>query len=190
MSRRTWILLLVMAMLAWAAMPAVAGDKEYADVLGQGEVGVHAKDGASLNRTGSGLGVKVTMPTPAPGTYVYPDGAVSGHPEVFTAWAFVFNYPGECTDPCGADDIANPDVGGAVYNVAGHWGAGRRMTLGGHIEVGEPSAAFGTLTNPAGAEVHVAIAPHGWVPASQLPGEFTMPAGSPFCGCWYVSIFK
>lgn len=74
--------------------------------------------------------------------------------------------------------------------MAGHWGAGEKMTLAGHIEVEESSAAVGTLTNPDGAEVHVAIAPHGWVPSSQLPGEFRSPAGSPNCACWFVAIFK
>lgn len=34
------------------------------------------------------------MPTPQPGTYVYPPnppGIVPGHPEVFTHWPFAFN---------------------------------------------------------------------------------------------------
>ena len=38
-------------------------------------------------------------------------------------------------------------------------------------------------------EVHVALAPHGALEPSGLPEEFSTPAGSPFCNCWWVAVF-
>lgn len=190
MSRRALVTMLACAVALVAAIPASAGNKEYQDVLNQGEVGVYEENGASLIRTSNGISLKVSMATPEPGTYVYPDGATPGSPEVFTLWGFVFNHPQYCSDPCGANDLANPDVGAAVYNVGGHWGAGANVTISRHISVDEASFGFGVLTNPEGAEVHAAVAPHGWVPSSAIPNEFRIPVGSPFCGCWYVAIFK
>lgn len=76
------------------------------------------------------------------------------------------------------------------YGVAGHFSAGQSMTFTGHVGVGEASAGLGTLNNLEGAEVHVALAPHGGVSARALPQEFRSPAGSPVCGCWWVALFK
>lgn len=53
-------------------------------------------------RVAQGLRMSVTMPTPEPGTYIYPPnppGIVAGHPEVFTLWAFIFNFPELCVGP-------------------------------------------------------------------------------------------
>jgi hypothetical protein len=181
------VVAVVAALFVVAAVPAVAGQPARADVANQGGGGVYATDGASLVRTRSGLSISVTIPTPPSGNYVYPVGAVAGNPEVFTAWAFIFNDPDNCTDPCNGDDLASQ---GAVYNLAGHAnGSGGNLTLAGHIGVGQSSFNFGELTNPLGAEIHVAIAPHGALDSATLPAEFSTPAGSPFCGCWWVAVF-
>lgn len=153
-----------------------------------------AADGASLVRQPNGLAVSLTMPAPVPGAYLYPDGIESGSPEVFTMWAFVFNHPENCSGPCGGDDTNNPDVEFGVYNVAGHANAGASLTMSGQFAVGAPAGAppgvepF-PLSNPAGAEVHVAITSHGGLDPATLPGEFRRPTGSPACGCWWVAIF-
>jgi hypothetical protein len=91
--------------------------------------------------------------------------------------------------------LTNPAVAVSVYNFAGHVkGTGGYMTLSGHINVGqEPFAApfpVYPLSNPEGAEVHIAIAPHGQLDPSTLPEELRLPTGSPACDCWWVAIFE
>lgn len=174
--------------LAIAASMVDAGP-EVADVLNQGGVGVYSEAGAALVRQPNGLHASLTMPTPASGGYVYADGTVAGHPEVFTLWAFVFNYPENCTDPCNGDDLgtATGAVGGA-YNVGGVISGGGNLAIAGRIGVGEEPFAFAPLESPATAEVHLAVAPHGAMDPSTLPDELRTPTGSPTCACWWVAI--
>ena len=113
---------------------------------------------------------------------------------MFTLWAFVFNNPEHCTQPCGSDDTTNLDVEFGAYNVAGRVNAGGSLTLSGRISVGAPAGAPPgvvphPLTNPAGAEVHLAITSHGVLDPATLPGEFRSPTGSPACGGWWTAIF-
>jgi hypothetical protein len=129
-----------------------------------------------------------------PGEYLYPDGTGSGHPEVFTLWMFVFDYPEHCDGPCGPDDMTNPAVEFGVYNPAGHGTAGSSLTLAGRAGVGDtagapPGIVPHDLSNPAGAEVHLAVSSHGQLDPATLPGEFRRPTGSGACGCWWVAIF-
>ena len=116
-------------------------------------------------------------------------GAASIGAEVFTGWAFVFNDPDNCTDPCDGDDLP---LQGAVFNIGGLANSGGgSLTIAGHVDLGTtPASPFGALTNPLGAEIHVAIAPHGALDPATLPTEFRVPAGSPFCGCWWVAVFE
>lgn len=193
---RTGRLILGLAVTIMFAAPAVvaAGPPETADVMDQGGATVLAPDGAQLVRQTNGLKVTVSMPAPLSGDYVYPDGVSPGSPEVFTLWSFVFNYPENCTDPCGPDDLNNPDVEFGVYNTAGHANAGATLVLSGRFGVGDPAGAPPGITphplsNPAGAEVHVAVTSHGGLDPTTLPGEFRTPTGSPFCGCWWVAVF-
>jgi hypothetical protein len=171
---------------------AAVGGPEYANVSNQaaGGGGVYAVDGAMLVRQPNGLRASVTMPTPQPDTYVYPPGRTSGHPEVFTLWAFVFNYPDKCSAPCNADDLgAGTAAKGGVYNVGGHVTSGNSMTISGQIGVGDPpfSPAHASLEAPSTAEVHLAVAPHGYVDPSAYPNEFRIPAGSP--PMWWIAMF-
>ncbi len=163
---------------------------EYANVMNQGGVGVYAANAARLVRGPNGLVASVTVPTPLPGTYNYPAGRVSGHPEVFTAWAFVFNYPNLCTVPCGADDLgaATPAKGG-VYNIGGHVASGSSLTIAGRIGVGETpfNPATAPLESPGTAEVHLAIAPHGYVEPPNRATEFGLPTGPSVF--WWTSMF-
>lgn len=169
----------------------------YADVMNQGGDGVYAAGGAHVVRQPKGLRMSVRMPTPPVADYTYPEGIEPGHPEVFTLWAFIFNHPESCTDgECGGDDLgADADAKGSVYNVAGHVTSGRRLTLAGRIGVGQPALAPPGVTptplsNPEGAEIHLAVTSHGGLDPSTLPGEFRSPTGSPVCDCWWVALFK
>lgn len=187
---------LVPVLLLWiiAQVPAAAAPIETSDVLEQGEGAVYAHDGARLVRQADGLAVSVKMPVPQPGTYLYPEGTVEGHPEVFTLWMFVFNRPEHCSGPCGPDDMTNPDVEFGVYNPAGHVAAGGTLALSGRVGVGDmagapPGITPHDLSNPGGAEVHLAVTSHGALDPATLPGEFHRPTGSGGCGCWWLALF-
>lgn len=192
MTKWKWSALLGVLALAAISTTVAAGAgaaHEAEDVLNQGGAGTYAADAATLTRLPNGLNVKTTIPTPESGTYVYPDGAVAGAPEVFTAWAFVFNYPDQCDGPCDGNDIGDTAAQGGVYNVAGHVNSGSTLTMSGHISTGAASFAGAPLQSPGTAEVHVAVAPHGQLDPSQMPAQISTPIGSPFCGCWWVAIF-
>lgn len=194
MLRARLILALATSLLLALHIPASAAQPERADVMDQGGEAVYATDGAQLVRQANGIAVSVKMPTPEPGSYLYPDGTEPGHPEVFTLWMFVFNYPEHCTDPCGPDDMTNPDVEFGVYNPAGHVAAYGTLTLTGRVGVGDaaqapPGIIPHDLSNPAGAEVHLAVTSHGGLDPATLPNEFHIPTGSGACGCWWIALF-
>ncbi len=167
------------------------GAPEFAHVMNQNGVGVYAANGSQVVRQPNGLQISLGMPTPAPGTYTYAAGTVPGFPEVFTLWAFVFNYPGNCTPPaCDFDDLGfGTGANGGVYNVGGHVASGSSLMVAGRIGVGQAPFAFAPLESPGTAEIHVALAPHGALDPSKLPNEFRIPAGNPFCDCWWVALF-
>lgn len=179
--------------LTTGAGSALLGGPEYADVSNQGGGGVYAAAGASLVRQPSGLQARLTMPTPAPGSYLYPAGTTPGEPEVFTLWFFVFNFPELCSAPCDLNDLGidKPAKGGA-YNGGGHVVGGPSLTIAGRIGVGEtpfdhPTIDMAPLTNPETAVVHLAIAPHGELDPAKLPNELRIPTGSP--ANWWVAMF-
>ena len=175
---------------------AASGGGEVADVSNQGgpAAGVYAPGGASLIRQPDGLRVRLSMPAPEPGTYAYPPPKTEGHPEIFTLWAFVFNYPDKCSPPsCGSDDLGvdKPARGGA-YNAGGHPVSGSTLTFAGHVRVGEtpfdhPVITMAPLEAPSTAEVHLAVAPHGGLDPASLPRELRVPAGN--STHWWVAIF-
>lgn len=184
---------------------ADADPGERADVTGQGGNGpVLAVNGARLVRSGDGLHVYANVPTPRPGSYEYPTGdmvpeTASPHPEVltggpdepevFTMWAFVFNFPDLCTESCNLDDLAeDAPARGGVYQADGHIADQDRMELVGSIRIGQTPANGSVFENPLGAEVHLAIAPHGKMLAGtdgwrQLNG----PLGNPTL--WWAATF-
>ena len=195
-------LLLILISIQSHAQGAV---KQTTDVNGQGIGGpLVSPNGTTLIRTKNGIHIAVSMPTPMTGTYNYPPAnpfqpvpAMPGTPEAFTGWVFFFNDPGNCATPhaCAPPPPGHPGPNdftegqGGVYNLAGHAvSGGGSLNMVGHISVGESN--FGgpsTLQNPYGAEIHVAIAPHGVVIPGLLPGQFNTPIGNP--SFWWVSLF-
>ena len=115
--------------------------------------------------------------------------AGSGESEVFTAWAFIFNYPERCTDEsCDFDDIGDTAAKGGVFQVDGRIADGASLRLGGAVRLGQPAANGSTLENPTGAEVHVAIAPHGRAHTdADLWAQLNGPLGNPTL--WWVATF-
>ena len=128
------------------------------------------------------------MATPEPGSYTYPDGAANdGAPEVYSLWAFVFPDPSACGDDgCGGlgDVMAS---GGGVFAVAGHPVGGDTLVLSGHISKNTEPFVFNHLSNAAGAEVHVAVAPHGTLDPAQMPEQASTPIGMP--PHWWIALF-
>ena len=179
--------------------------KQTSNVVGQGPAGpIVAENGATVTRTKNGFGIALSMPTPLPGSYDYPPAnpfqpvaPVPGTPEVFTGWAFIFNQPENCAIPnqCVPPPPNAPapndftTARGGVYNFAGHpVSGGGALNLVGHLSVGE--SQFGGpygLENPAGAEIHVAVAPHGVLVPELLPEQIRTPVGSP--PFWWLAQF-
>lgn len=208
MRRHIVVSSLILSLLAAFVASAAAQDRrETADILGQEEDGVRAllvEDGASLLRGRNSLSVSMSLPTPAPGSYTYPETGVfsgPGHPEGFTLWAFVFNFPDKCTpapdDPdgpdgtplCDFDDVAEDAAAkGGAYFAAGHLVGGRHLQLSGQISSQESPLAGSPLVNPAGAEVHLAVAPHGGLDEDQMPEQIKTPTGPPTV--WWVAFFE
>lgn len=193
MRRSVVIMLAAMLVLAIASTPAVGNQHvTTADILDQGGGPVLVADGARLIRTPNALGLKVAMPTPQPGTYTYPEAGVfsgPGHPEGFTLWAFVFNFPDNCTDPCNADDLGTDTAAqGGAFFVTGHLAGGPHLTLSGQVS-GQDTPVLGAgLRNPSGAEVHLAVAPHGGLDAELMPDQIKTPSGPP--SVWWTALFK
>ena len=88
---------------------------------------------------------------------------------VYTNWAVVFNVPGECTVPCGMDDLGNPAVNASVF-----WAAGEVIpnsstgvaNFSGFIPEGEPNEDIDVIFGPGlvdaeEAEVHIITRTHG-----------------------------
>lgn len=195
---RTTLSLLIPVALLTISMQSHAqgGLTDSVDVVGQGMAGpVVSEDGATLVRSRNGVTASLTMPTPAPGSYSYPsDGpfqatVLVGHPEVFTGWIFIFNDPGQCSDGvCDSNDLGATPARGGAYNFAGHVVGGPTLNLAGHIAVGSPPFVGAPLDNPLGADIHLAVAPHGMVQPDLLPSQITTPIGSP--NLWWLAIFE
>jgi hypothetical protein len=195
--------------MASTAATAAANPWETEDIFGQGMGGpTVAVNGAMINRGASGVTASVTMPTPEPGTYMYPDSVtwptssgVEGHPEAFSLWVFLFFNPEECAVPsnCGPADLINdPDVVAGAFNAGGHLAAGPTLTISGRVTEKTPTfggpnaetigAALALGYDIADAEVHVAVAPHGALAPELLPEQFTTPVGNP--SFWWIALYK
>jgi len=150
--------------------------------------------------------MRVTVPTPVPGTYEYPTGDMVGpdaapHPdiveagpgerEVFTLWVFVFNQPELCTDgSCDADDVDEDAAArGGVYQTDGRIAELEELVLSGTIRLGQPPLRGTAVENPEGAEVHTIIVPHGRaLDGTDLIRQLNGPVGNPTL--WWAATFS
>lgn len=188
--------LLPIALLAMSLQANAQGaSHETVDVVGQSSAGpVVSEDGATVIRTKNGVSASLKMPTPLSGSYTYPEGnafqpmVFVGHPEAFTGWMFIFNNPAACSDGiCNGDDLGPTPARGGAYNFAGHVVGGSTLNLTGHVSVGQEPFGGVPLDNPSGAEIHLAVAPHGMVQPDFLPAQISRPIGNP--ALWWVAIF-
>lgn len=178
---------------------AKKASSETTGVFGQGTGGEEVEGAeATLRRAPNSISVTLSMPTPEPGTYIYPTAGAAfseetGPPEVFSLWAFVFNNPEECAVPgeCMPGDRFNEDVRGAAFAVAGHVVGGPYLTLSGSVSKNsdpfEPDDTY-PLENPSGAEVLLAVAPHGALDSSLMPEALRTPTGPPI-EIWWMARF-
>lgn len=189
------LLTLLLTGLSVGAAQAEA-TKETVDVVGQGTSGpVIAVDGAMLWRSSTGLNVSLRMPTPEPGTYQYPPAsmfqpdAVPGHPEAFSLWVFVFNFPEDCeADPCDLADFQSGRGMGGAFNAAGHLAGGPNLQFSGHVDINSTPFGGSVLLEPLTAEVHLAVAPHGGLQPGVMPDQITTPIGNPN-DHWWLAFF-
>ncbi|NNE94891.1 MAG: hypothetical protein HKN24_02580 [Acidimicrobiales bacterium] len=172
-----------------------------ADVMVQGGGDVYQSRGAYLQRMDHSLEVWWSVKTPESGSYVYPtpDMVPPGAPphpplepgddEVFTLWLFVFDNPELCSDGvCDGDDVGNVGVGGSVYQVDGEIAYRTRLRMSGKVRLGQAAANGPGLSNPLGAEVHVAMAPHGAArDGADLIRQLNSPVGNPTL--WWAALF-
>jgi len=187
-----------------ATSVSAASGWESGNVFGQGLAGpVVAPGGAAVLRTPDGVVASLTMSTPVPGSYTYPTGptgsGIAGHPEAFSFWVFIFFNPEECAAAlCGPGDLINdPDVIAGAYNAGGHLEGGPNLHLQGSVNnsrfsFGGPNAetlgqALSMGYDLADAEIHLAVAPHGALDPSLLPGSISTPVGTP--ASWWLAIF-
>lgn len=198
------VLVVAFALLIGSLSAAAAHPVERADIVGQGLDGpVVSEDGAEIRRRAAGVTAKVSLPTPEPGSYTYPEGptasGIEGHPETFSLWVFIFFNPDACDGECdGADLQNNPDVIAGAFNGGGHVVGGPNLTIAGSVN--EQSALFGgpnaetigqaldlgyTIDD---AEIHLAVAPHGALDPELLPEAITTPAGDP--SHWWIALYK
>ncbi len=198
--------------------PQVADEVGNLPTVNFGSTELLRAEHALLTRHDDRLEIELRLDTPTPGAYTYPDSVPPERyaaPELFTMWVFVFNRPEHCvSEPppsrCGGEDFSET-VRAGVYNLAAHIssidhsggafeldrGTDGQVVMRGQIMVGEPPRPNSPPTaeyifgreDPHGAEVHVAIAPHGQVDPATLGTEAFSPAGNPTCGCWWVASF-
>lgn len=204
MIRRILVLASVLALFGATVSVAGASPWETEDIFGQGPNGdTVATNGAKIHRTAKGVSAQVRMPTPTPGSYVYPDTPTAsgeeGRPEAFSLWVFVFFNPDACDGDCDAGDLAeNSAVVAGAFNAGGHLVAGPNLTISGRVTEQNPtfgppdfaetiSEALSRGHEIADAEIHLAVAPHGALAPELLPAQIKTPAGGP--ADWWFAVF-
>ena len=204
--RKAKIGLLGLVMAVATAIPAFAGSTttQKEDILGQGgTTPVMAHNGARLVRADERVDVSFRLQTPHARTYAYPTAdmvppgafhppVVPGDgvtPEVFTLWAFVFNYPELCSDgACSFDDIGDTPAQGGIYQLDGTIARSPHLRLDGKIRIGQQPAVGVALENPFGMEIHAAVAPHGQrYTGDDLVAQMNGSVGTP--EHWWPAIF-
>jgi hypothetical protein len=167
--------------------------RQKADVLDPAD-DLYQRRGAKLVRTDHSIEVTWKIDTPRPESYSYPpapDGhpaIVPGYPEVFTLWIIVFDNPEECTDPCDGDDVGDTPAQGSVYQADGEIADKHHLKMSGKTRLGQTPRVGPGLSNPLGAEVHLAMAPHGQATSGdELGAQLNNPAGDP--SYWWGAIF-
>ena len=170
-------LLVVLAVIGSAVASAYNNDHriyQRADVMEQGGGGKYQAKGAKLVRTDHSVELRWSVKTPKPGSYTYPSPEMvppgapihppisAGYPEVYTLWLFAFDHPELCSDGvCDGNDIGDTPARGSVYQLDGEIAREHRLRMQGKVRLGQHAVNGPGLANPKGAELHVAMAPHG-----------------------------
>ena len=138
---------------------------------------------ATINRNANGATANVHTTGLTPGN-------------IYSLWWVVFGNPEECTGPCDATDLFDPDVNGGATGVgatvvggSGKAGYGARLNLGDPL----PIALGNTFDDVLGSEFHLVVRDHG--PAltgqeqkAQLTPEFNGGCPPNTCANFQVSL--
>lgn len=159
--RRTFVALVVVALLTLAVGPAAALAASARTTAPTVQVWDGTVVGSSaLVRTDNGISASFQSTNLPPGQAV-------------TLWFVIFNSPADCIGGCGLDDILfNPSAEADFLVAAGHViGESGSANFGAHLRVGDTSgSAFPEiglpdrvtgLTNPWGAQVGLLVHSHG-----------------------------
>lgn len=161
--------------------------RQVTDVFGQGPDGpVVSENGAMLRRTDRSLSMTLSMPTPEPGEYDYPEAPEGGAwtdeegpPEVFSLWCFYFPPEQE-----------SPGRGWTgVYSAAGHVVGGPHLTLSSGVSTGAEPFLGDPLEHPRNVPVRLAVAPHGALDPDLLPEALRTPT-QPGPDIWWMAEFE
>jgi len=95
---------------------------------------------------------------------------------VYSLWWVVFGNPEECTGPCDATDLLDPDVNGGAAQVGAHVvGGSGQAAYGARLNLGDPIPTGNTLGNTfddvLGSEIHLVIRNHGPALTGQQQAE-------------------
>ena len=90
---------------------------------------------------------------------------------------------------CDADDLTEDAAArGGVYQVDGRLGDGAELHFTGNVRLGEGQLSGSLLDDPLGAEVHLAIAPHGRaLSGADRARQLNSPVGTP--ALWWGARF-
>lgn len=150
----------VLAISGLGAGSAVAGQSSVSPAFYLWDPGSNVGT-SQLVRTNSGLNATLLASGLPPGQAV-------------TMWFIVYNNPSACSSsPCAIEDLFNPATeadflhgAGKIIGASGHAGFGGYLRVGdvsdsGFPEIGFPPETSIGLTDPWGAEVHLALHSHG-----------------------------
>lgn len=133
---------------------------------------------ASLTRSGNGVKLKVATEVSGQlddfGTLLGVDWTTG---DATTMWFVVFNYPDECDNGCGEDEVLGAAMGGpnaagvGVHFGNGHVAGGEGFNSAARLKEGDMTGVlFGMgLKDAMTAEVHAVLRSHG--PADELTGQ-------------------
>lgn len=184
-SKMRWGLAVVASTSVVLAMASVSGAapalRQTVDVI---RIDGEPNEGsATLTRTNSGVSMRMNT-TVGGEMFVLPLGIPTGVDwavgDATTNWFVVFNSPGECTDPCGEDDVIaglppiedGGPAGVSIHYAAGHVAGSSSWHSAGSLREGDSSGMlFGLpLQDAMTAEVHIIARSHGQM-TTIPPGE-------------------
>jgi hypothetical protein len=154
--------LLAVALTVLLAVPAQAAppDRSSGPMYVFGDEAEIDSTNSTLNRRDNGVSMNIRTRDLDPG-------------HTYTVWWVIFNNPDACVGACSGDDLENDEAGPAMGYAAGNVvGNSGRSGFGSSLKVDDGTGfAFGMLTNPRGAEIHLVVRDHGPLNPEWMPDQ-------------------